>query len=354
MSVKSLYDILGVSRDADTETIKKAHRKLVVKYHPDKCKNLDKETQNEYEQKFKEVSQAYEILSDEEKRNIYNQKGSVEDIDDIIKQQEAMKNMMGGMGFPPGMFQGMHQNVVRFHPNIEMQIKVSLEDIYKGKTIDLQIQTSILKVDNNKPIQSKETTTVSLKIDPGVKQGHRIIVKNKGNKLYKNNKLENTGDAIFEIIEMSHPTFKRSQCQPLHLYMNYDITVFQALLGNFTISHKSINGNDFNININNKVIKPGTVICVENKGMKYKGQTGNLYLIIDILFPDSLTNKQRENIKTIVGYLDTQTTSTETWSLTTQQELQDLLNTQDSLYEDRHNHRNMHHNIHENVQCAHQ
>ncbi|NQS90087.1 DnaJ domain-containing protein, partial [Patescibacteria group bacterium] len=71
MAKKDYYEILGVSRDANPEDIKKAYRQLAVKYHPDRNQDNSKES----EEKFKEVSEAYKILSSPEKRQIYDQYG---------------------------------------------------------------------------------------------------------------------------------------------------------------------------------------------------------------------------------------------------------------------------------------
>ena len=70
---KNYYDILGVEKDVDSSVIKKAYRKLAIKYHPDKNKDEDAED------KFKEISEAYSVLSDEAKRRTYDVTGSVDD-----------------------------------------------------------------------------------------------------------------------------------------------------------------------------------------------------------------------------------------------------------------------------------
>ena len=70
MSKRDYYEILGVSKDSDARTIKAAYRKLAMKYHPDKNKD-----NKEAEEKFKEASEAYEVLSDSDKRQKYDQYG---------------------------------------------------------------------------------------------------------------------------------------------------------------------------------------------------------------------------------------------------------------------------------------
>ena len=85
------YNVLGVSRDASQDEIKKAYRKLALKYHPDKNSG-----DAEAEKKFKEVSEAYEVLSDENKRHMYDQYGA-----------DALKGGAGGMGGAGGFSSGL-------------------------------------------------------------------------------------------------------------------------------------------------------------------------------------------------------------------------------------------------------
>jgi len=77
---KDYYKILGVGRDADEKAIKKAYRRLAMKYHPDR--NLGKE--KEANEKFKEINEAYAVLGDPEKRGQYDQFGTVGDVGDIL------------------------------------------------------------------------------------------------------------------------------------------------------------------------------------------------------------------------------------------------------------------------------
>ena len=84
---KNYYDILGVSKDADAATLKRAYRKLAMKWHPDKNKDNVEQAQA----KFQEISEAYDVLSDPEKRKIYDQFG-----------EEGLKGGAGGSGGFPG------------------------------------------------------------------------------------------------------------------------------------------------------------------------------------------------------------------------------------------------------------
>lgn len=86
---KNYYEILGVNRDADENEIKKQYRKLCLKWHPDKHVGESEELKKEAEEKFKEINEAYTILSDPEKKKMYDTYGTVD------------MNAMGGNGFGP-------------------------------------------------------------------------------------------------------------------------------------------------------------------------------------------------------------------------------------------------------------
>ncbi|KIJ50976.1 hypothetical protein M422DRAFT_776891 [Sphaerobolus stellatus SS14] len=132
-SAKDFYKVLDVDRQADDATIKKAYRKLSRKYHPDKNKEPDAE------KTFVEVARAYEVLSDSEKRSIYDRYG-----EDGLKQHEG--GQAGGAN-PFDMFSnffGHRQPEVRRGPTTNSEFEVSLEDMYKGSEIDFMINKHIL------------------------------------------------------------------------------------------------------------------------------------------------------------------------------------------------------------------
>ena len=150
MAKRDFYDILGVSRSADAEELKKAYRKLAIKYHPDKNPN-DKEA----EDKFKEAAEAYEILSNPEKRKRYDQFGHQGvgagaaggfsgNMDDIFSQ---FGDIFGGgspfEGFFSGGSRSSGRRVVK-GTNLRIKIKLSLEEIAAGveKTVKINKQIS--------------------------------------------------------------------------------------------------------------------------------------------------------------------------------------------------------------------
>ncbi|KAL6931079.1 probable Mitochondrial protein import protein MAS5 [Hanseniaspora guilliermondii] len=325
-----LYDVLGVSPDATDAQIKKAYRIGALKYHP------DKNSTPEASEKFKEMSAAYEILSDPEKRELYDSYG-----------KDGLKNGPGGSGgfggFPDDIFSqffGGGSSRPRGPPkgeDIVHNMKVTLEELYKGKTSKLALTRKILcKSCDGKggpkdavkkctscnghgikmvtkqmgpmiqryqipceacsqtgeiinPAKACKTCkgkkvvddrkVMEVKIAPGTKNGERIVFKGEASQ----EPGVITGDCIFVVSEQSHPTFKRSGDNLI-----YDVTIplVTAITGG-KISVKHLSGSYLSIDIiPGEVIAPNTTKVVEGKGMPKKyGGFGHLVIKFDVEFP---------------------------------------------------------------------
>lgn len=142
---KNYYDILGVSKNASDEEIKSSYRKLALKWHPDRHVNDSADKKAEAEQKFKDIAEAYGVLSDPEKKKNYDMFGTV----------DGVPNMSGGFsrGFPGGFggfddvfdfFSGRRRahanasNVPEPGASINYSLGVSLEEIYNGATREIE------------------------------------------------------------------------------------------------------------------------------------------------------------------------------------------------------------------------
>lgn len=134
-----LYDILGVAPTATDSEIKKAYRKMALKYHP------DKNSSEEAHEKFKEVSGAYEVLADDEKRSLYDNYG----MEGLQGQggpggDDLFSHFFGGMGGMGGMFGGGRPSGPRRSRDIVHVVKVTLEDLYKGRTAKMALKRTIV------------------------------------------------------------------------------------------------------------------------------------------------------------------------------------------------------------------
>lgn len=130
LSDKDLYKVLGIKRNAQLNEIKKAYRQLTIKYHPDKNKGDPNASQ-----KFAEINEAYEVLSDPKKRRKYDRGG-----------MEAVNRPEQEGGFDPfgdifSMFGGGgHQHGgERRDADLKVKLRVTLEDLYKGREIEVKI-----------------------------------------------------------------------------------------------------------------------------------------------------------------------------------------------------------------------
>jgi molecular chaperone DnaJ len=142
---KDLYEVLGISKDADEKTIKNAYRKIALKYHPDRQEGKSESEKQEAEQKFKEASSAYEVLSDKDKRQRYDTFGTVDGQDSGFGGFDGFD--FGGFDFGgfrgnpfdfPGWGSnsdgGRKQRQVKPGQSIQMEIPLTIEDIYNGCT----------------------------------------------------------------------------------------------------------------------------------------------------------------------------------------------------------------------------
>ena len=152
MAKQDYYEALGVSRDADHDEIKKAYRKLAMKYHPDR--NPDDKAA---EQKFKEVNEAYEVLKDEEKRAAYDRFGHA-----AFEQggpgaggfggggfegfgggfADIFEEMFGGGGFGGGRGRGGPEQTGR-GSDLRFNMDITLEDAFHGKSTEIRVPTSV-------------------------------------------------------------------------------------------------------------------------------------------------------------------------------------------------------------------
>ena len=265
---------MGIDSNSNQNEIKKAFRKMSLDCHPDRNNNCSEKTTL-----FKKINEAYEILSDQNKRKEYDKTlkmfnlGNLNDIENILKNE---------------LFSTFFSNLNEFDnffnqspPIIDKTIEITLEQSYSGISIPIIIDK--WRLENNTKIFLKETLYVDL--DPGIDNGEVIFFKNKGN--YLNRDL--IGDIQVNIKITHHNLFYRNG---LDLYFDKNISFKQAFCG-FTFDLLFLNGKEYKIN--NKegnIIYPGYQKIVNNFGMKRNNKTGNLFIKFNIEFPKNITESQ--------------------------------------------------------------
>lgn len=273
----SLYETLGISKDASSDEIKKAYRKLARQYHPDI--NKDPGT----EEKFKEINAAYEILSDETKRRQYDQYGDSmfggqsfhdfsrenfggnADFNDILNQLfgnfgGAGRSKRGfssaGFGGFDGFDQGFGQNL-----DIQVRINISFELAVNGGDYEFSINGEKIKI----------------KIPAGLNSGEKLRARNKGKSAGSHR-----GDLIITVNIEEDKEYKRDGDD---LYKNLDLTLKTALFGD------KIDVKTFKKDVSIKIppnTKNGQKIRLKGYGVKNRKSNiyGDMYLVTNIILPD--------------------------------------------------------------------
>ena len=326
------YKILGVDKNASKDEIKKAYRNLVRTKHPDKGGS---------EEEFQNIQLAYDTLSDENKRKVYDEYG-----------EEGLKEGMTGEE-PTDIFdlftRGGKKNVKRKTKSVLQAMEVSLEDIFMGKEKYLEIKRYrickkckgngskdpnantkcpgcngkrvklVVQRMGNTILQSQQTCpdcrgegyiiknedkcptckgqkvnqeskTLKIMLDKGAPDGKRYTFEGESDEMPG----YDPGDVIIEIRIKKHPVFERTGAD---LTMKADISLLEALTG-FQLLINHLDGRHVLINSKKgEIIKPGVIKTVKECGMPFfdhPTRFGNLYIKFNIHFPKSLKEDQKE------------------------------------------------------------
>jgi len=331
---KDYYNILGVSKTAKDDELKKAYRKLALKYHPDKNKAASAED------KFKEINEAYEVLSDEKKRRIYDQVG-----------EEGLKNGAGGMpghnqqnfnganfhfsssdpretfskvfgggkgfdfgdifgggmgGFGDGVedmdveyiggkpgFGGMPYGGGKARkiqdPALERDLPVSLEELLTGKEKKMKITKKIFKEDGGSSLEEK---ILKINIKPGWKAGTKITFSKEGDVIPG----RSPADVIFKIVDKPHHHFKRDGA---NLIYTHKIDLKDALCGTM-FEVPTLQGSKIKVDCSRDILKPNQTRRLQGYGLphsKSPDRKGDIIINFDVRFPDELSDSSRAMIR---------------------------------------------------------
>lgn len=325
-----LYETLGVEKDATAKQIRKAYLMLSKEHHPDKGGD---------DVKFKEISAAYEVLKDEEKRKVYDEYGL-----------EGLTEGGGGGGDGMDIFEGLFGGGRRRRsgpekgPPTNHPLKVSLADIFKGKTVKLAVQRDVIVGDvsecsacggrgqvmemrqigpgmiqqiqrtcevcgglGKKAKTKKEREVLEVHVEKGMRDGQKISFKGKGNEKAG----MEAGDINFIVQIKPHATFKRKGAD---LLMTKEVSLCQALCGlAFQITH--LDDREIIIKTESgEIIKPEEshqdkmapyVKKVPGEGLPSLGNPfvrGDLYILFRVRFPrdGELSEEQIKALKAIL------------------------------------------------------
>ncbi|HEX8521265.1 MAG TPA: DnaJ C-terminal domain-containing protein [Tepidisphaeraceae bacterium] len=324
MAKRDYYEVLGVSKNASADEIKKAHRKLVRKFHPDANKDNPQAVE-----KFKEAQEAYDVLSDPEKKKNYDQFGhagvggmpggdpfggfrrgqggasgnqggagysyqwrsspgvDVEDFDlsdfgDVFDQLFGARGGKGGpaAGRPgPGFGGGARPQRGRREPargqDVEHEVALSFEQAARGTTLPLQIN------------RDGRLETIDVKIPAGVKDGSRVRIKGKGQQIAGGEH----GDLYIITKVHPHPYFRR---EGLDILLDLPISMYEALLGT-KVEVPTLEGPI------TMTIPPGTSsgakLRIKARGIERGEERGDQYVLPRIIVPKSLDDQDRQTIE---------------------------------------------------------
>ncbi|KAK2836204.1 hypothetical protein Q7C36_014073 [Tachysurus vachellii] len=331
---KDYYKVLGIQKGASDDEIKKAYRKQALRFHPDKNKSPGAEDQ------FKEIAEAYDVLSDAKKRDIYDRYGEEglkghtggsgtsgssyafhgdphamfaeffgsrspfdqffthgADDDDMDVDDPFAAFGMGGMGGFPRPFKtrigGVHAaREKKKDPPVIHELKVSLEEVFSGCTKKMKISRKRLNPDGRTVHTEDKILTVNIR--PGWKEGTKITFPKEGDETPTNI----PADIVFVVKDKAHAVFRRDGSDIIY---SVKISLRDALCG-CSITAPTLDGRTITVACRD-VIKPGMKKRVVGEGLplsKCPDKRGDMVLEFVVKFPDKVAQNTRDALLEIL------------------------------------------------------
>lgn len=303
MAGKDYYKILGVNKNASEDELKKAYRKLALKYHPDRNQG-----NKQAEERFKELNEAYAVLSDKEKRRQYDMFGA-EGFQQRFSQEDIFRNfdfgqvfrefgfgsedllgrIFGGMGEGRrpfgrgGYYSGGPYGRTAQQPqkgaDFVMELQVSLKEAVFGASKTTSFN------------RNGKVERVTVKIPPGISSGKKLRIAGKGQ---EGNWGGPAGDLLIKILVAPHPVFERNHDD---LIVSKEITLTQAILGT-KVEVPTLDDKTLSLKV-----PPGTQSHTQMRIRGHgaprfqKAGRGDLFIKVIVRLPKSLTSEQEELFK---------------------------------------------------------
>lgn len=347
MADKNYYDILGVDRNVSESDLKKTFRKLALQYHPDKMSGKTEKEKKEAEERFKEINEAYSVLSDAEKRKMYDTYGTVDpnmmgggfsDMDDIINM------FMNSNGFSG--FGGRSQKKQYKGEDKNIRVWLELEELYRGgsRSVKFSVKRPCKTCNGNGSVDGKEHECKSCHgsgylvhtertrfgysqrtVECPYCNGQGYVIDKPCNKCHGSG-LENVDEEINLIIptidkinqtfvkHSSHSCFRKKgkngdlyiqygvrtndkffvdEKNISNLYTEVNVPIIDCILGG-TVKVANIDGKVLSFTIKQGTLN-GEVYTINDKGfLLSNGKRGNLCVIIKTIMPKTLDSNERK------------------------------------------------------------
>lgn len=283
MKYKDYYAALGVPRDADSEQIKRAYRKLAREHHPDVS------AAPEAEARFKDIAEAYQTLRDPDKRAAYDELGRRPAGEEFAPPPQWAREYAGGAGsfdevdladllaaFGRGRHRGARQGTVPVRGrDYETAVRISLEDAHRGARLNLQLAD-----------EQGGARTLEVTIPPGVSEGQKLRLRGRGGKGRHGG---GDGDIYLHITLVPHPVFRADGHD---LYLDLALAPWEAALG-ADVEVPTLDG---------PVLltvpagtRAGRRLRLRARGLANgRGGRGDLHAVVRIDVPGTLTPRERE------------------------------------------------------------
>jgi curved DNA-binding protein len=289
---RDYYAILGVERGASADAIRKAYRRLAQLYHPDVSK------EDNAEERFKEVSEAYQTLSDPEKREAYDQLGRHRPGEDFNPSPEWDSRFWHEAGAEDLDLADLLEQI-RFHhaarqqaasgsasrrgQDYEIATSLSLEDAARGKDIAVEFSVPAIGPDGR---MRRDSKTARIRVPKGVSDGERLRVPGQGGPGLGDGK---PGDLYLDIRLERHPLF---QVAGHDLYLELPLAPWEAVLG-AQIEVPSLDG-PLTLSVRPGA-RGGQKLRLAGKGLpRREDGAGDLYCVLQIVTPTVISEKEKE------------------------------------------------------------